>query len=63
MIRVTKRVARKRHACTACTHAILPGDSYLEHVASPYHDDLGNDHWWRLCECRDCGERYGREAS
>lgn len=63
MMRVTKRTARKRHRCPCCGYAIYPGQSYFEHVASPWHGDLGNDQWWRLQECLQCAIRYGRELA
>lgn len=60
MIRTTLRTARKARNCDSCLHRIRPGDLYLEHVASPDHDDLGNTRWRRSPECEDCAERYGR---
>jgi hypothetical protein len=63
VIRVTKRTARKWYSCPSCGHSILPGDKYLEQVVSPWHDDLGNDRWWRIPECLLCATRYGRIAS
>lgn len=59
MTRTTTRRARKRFRC-GCGATIRPGDRYLEHVASPHHDDLCNPHWWRVQECASCAERYGR---
>jgi hypothetical protein len=59
VIRTTSRTARKRRACD-CGHSIVPGEPYLEHVASPHHQDLGNEHWWRLAECQACATRHGR---
>ena len=59
MIRTVEREARTRHFCD-CGIVIEPGDYYLDHVASPHHGDLANEKWWRIRECRDCAERYGR---
>jgi hypothetical protein len=59
MIRVTRRRARRPHRC-ACGTTIEPGAVYLEHVASPHHQDLENSRWWRLAECAGCATRYGR---
>lgn len=57
MIRSTTRRSRRLRHCTSrspdCT-GIAPGDRYVEMVASPNHDDLGNTHWWRLDECVPC---------
>lgn len=63
MIRTTARTARKRRSCESCRGPIRPGDRYLEHVASPDHDDLGNTGWWRSPECAGCATRYGRAAA
>jgi hypothetical protein len=59
MVRTVQRTARRVHWCS-CGCAIAKGERYLEHVASPWHPDLGNDRWWRLHECLSCAERYGR---
>ena len=59
MIRTTVRTSRRQRMC-GCGTVIRPGDRYLEHVASPNHDVLGNAGWWRLAECMSCAERYGR---
>lgn len=60
MIRSSTRRARKPHQCERCLGAIEPGALYLESVASPGHDDLDNQTWWRLAECADCATRCGR---
>lgn len=60
MIRITGRTARKLRRCEGCLHWISPGDRYLEHVVSPYNNDLGNSTWWRTPECSECAIRYGR---
>lgn len=60
MIRTEPRIARKVRRCESCLSVIRPGDEYLEHVASPHHGDLDNEHWWRTWECADCATRYGR---
>lgn len=62
VIRTTERAARTRHVC-GCGLVIEPGDYYLEHVASPNQGDLGNMGWWRIRECGDCAERYGRPVT
>jgi hypothetical protein len=59
MIRTQTRTARKFRSC-GCGRSIKPGERYLSHVASPNHDDFGNERWWRLAECCDCAARYGR---
>jgi hypothetical protein len=59
MVRTTGRCARRYHRC-GCGYWIGPGERYLEHVASPYHDIHSNPHWWRLAECAMCATRYGR---
>jgi hypothetical protein len=41
--------------------AIQPGQLYAEHVASPDHDGMGNQRWWRMIECSDCyQQRMGK---
>lgn len=62
MTRVTVRTARKPRRCTSCFNVIEPKARYLEHVASPHHDDLNNTSWWRSTECESCARRYGRAA-
>jgi hypothetical protein len=57
------RTARKAHICEGCRSTIKPGERYLEWVASPYHSELNNAHWWRLAECGQCAERYGRKVA
>ena len=59
MVRNTERTARIWRRC-GCGNSIAPGDRYVESWASPDHEDLGNQHWWRLDECSDCATRYGR---
>lgn len=61
MNRTTARTARKPHRCMTALCHIHPGDRYLEMVASPDHDDLGNLGWMRSAECANCAHRYGRE--
>jgi hypothetical protein len=56
MQRMTVRKAKKVHYCSRCHAKIEPGTRYLEHVASPDHDDLGNEGWWRLAECIPCAD-------
>ncbi len=63
--RTTRRIARKAHRCgvKGWRHqgrVIQPGERYLEHVAAPNHEDIGNNHWLRSYECSDCAIRYGR---
>lgn len=63
MNRTTRRRARIRRRCDMCPTPwrwIEPGDQYLEYVASPDHDDLGNLRWVRLAECAGCATAYGR---
>lgn len=60
MMRTTRRVARKLHRCPTCRAQIPIGTIYLEHVASPNHGDLSNQHWWRLPECAACATQCGR---
>lgn len=60
MTRATWRTARKHHRCEACLHPISPGEKYIEHVMSPYHDTIGGDTWQRAAECLSCAIRYGR---
>ena len=59
MIRTTERTSRKARRCD-CGNVILPGDRYMEHVAAPGAEDLGNTRWWRIAECGECAVRYGR---
>lgn len=60
MTRTTLRTSRRDRTCAMCLGGIRKGDRYLEHVASPGHDHLGTDHWWRAAECGSCAERHGR---
>lgn len=60
MIRTVARVAAKPHSCGSCDRYIETGTRYLEHVASPNHDYLGNIGWWHTAECFSCAVRYGR---
>ena len=62
MMRTTLRRAHKIHRCEGCESFIATGERYLEHVAAPNHDDLGNDHWWRLPECEACARRSGHRG-
>ena len=54
MIRKNNRICMKPRNCDVCKDTIKKGESYLEMVASPYHDDLNNNGWWRLHCCKDC---------
>lgn len=61
--RSTVRRARKAHPCgdSWCKRTIQPGELYLEHITSPGHELLGNQHWMRLRECGPClTQRTGR---
>lgn len=60
MIRRTVRTARRSRICDGCGNAIVTGEQYVEYVASPDHDDLGNTSWWRLTDCAECSVRRGR---
>jgi hypothetical protein len=64
MSRITVRRARKDRGCDGClgtwNSSIKKGDLYLEHVCSPDHDGLGNEHWRKLTECKECATRSGR---
>jgi hypothetical protein len=62
VIRTTPRTAASIKRCD-CGRAILPGDRYLEAVASPHHDDLGNPSWWRITECAECAHRHGHSVA
>jgi hypothetical protein len=62
MVKVIARVSRIERRCEGCRGIIGVGERYLSHVASPRHDDLNNEHWWRSPECAECAQRYGREA-
>lgn len=55
------RTARKDYWCEHCrSWTIKKGEEYLESRISPDHEDIGNEHWWRMVECEGCAERYGR---
>lgn len=56
------RRARKLWRC-GCGGVIFPGSKYLEQIATPSHEDLGNTHWWKIQECIECATRYGRRPS
>lgn len=62
MIRTTVRRAKRAYPCETghpyCS--IHRGEIYLEHVASPDHDGLGNDCWWTIRECEGCAKERGR---
>ncbi len=60
MMWTKRRRARKPRLCDSCLGRIRAGDIYLEHVATPDHEDLGNVRWRRCPECCTCAERYGR---
>jgi hypothetical protein len=62
-MRSQTRTARKTHRCNRCPARIRPGERYLEHVASPNHDGLGNTGWWRITECADCADTCGRPVT
>lgn len=61
MVRTTNRQSYRFRICDSCKGSIKVGDRYLEHVASPEHEDLGNPRWWRSRECEECARRYGRQ--
>lgn len=56
------RTARKDYHCDNCRayFGIKKGEEYVESTIAPDHDDIGNETWWRMRECDDCAERYGR---
>lgn len=59
--RATVRRARKLRQCDVCRRpTIHPGEHYVEHVVAPDHNDLGNEHWWRMAECSACCDWRGR---
>jgi hypothetical protein len=63
VIRSTIRRACKRHVCGGvpfpeCTGVIEPGDLYGLSVASPQHDDYGNERWWVMKSCLPCARHY-----
>jgi hypothetical protein len=63
MMRGTLRHARKQHRCTGvpsdgCTGVIQVGEVYGYAVASPQHDDYGNDRWWVSKACLPCARTY-----
>lgn len=60
MIRCSIRRAVKAHYCDECHGVIAPGDRYRDLAASPHHDDLGNEGWWRLKDCAACSARRGK---
>jgi len=65
VIRTTIRRSAKDRGCDGCwpqggRSRIRKGDLYIEEVATPNHDDLGNLHWWRLAICAQCEEDNGR---
>jgi len=56
--------ARKQYRCIGsgidtCRRTIEPGDRYARVVATPDHDGMGNERWWRLRECLPCAAFYG----
>lgn len=59
MTRAIWRTARKHHRCE-CGKPITPGERYIDHVMSPYHDTIGGETWQRAAECVLCATRYGR---
>jgi hypothetical protein len=59
VIRATWRTARKPRRCE-CSALITPGERYIEHVMSPYHDTIGGETWQRCAECLPCATRNGR---
>ena len=62
-MRTTARTSRKQRACSRCFREIKPGDVYAEHVASPDHDGMGNQKWWRIAECLPCCATCGRPVA
>lgn len=65
MMRQTLRRSRCFRRCDVAScdcRPIQPGDQYVEHVASPQHDVLGNTKWWRSAECLGCATLYDRQA-
>ncbi len=64
LMRTTHRTSRRHRRCDGCKALITPGERYLEHVAAPDpFGELGNVSWWRLAECSNCAERYGRPTT
>lgn len=61
MLRVTVKTARKEKRCAeyGCP-PIRPGERYVDHTASPQHDDYGNTRWVHLAICQRCAEQSGR---
>ena len=61
-MRRTARTARKRHHCDGIggepCGGIKPGDRYVESVAPPDWDGLGNLGWWRLRFCAEHAQQY-----
>ena len=52
-------MARKRHPCDGFgCDGIRAGDLYVECVAPPGWDDLGNTGWWRLRYCVKHAQQY-----
>jgi hypothetical protein len=63
VIATQSRTARKPHTCSRCHTQIQPGTRYLAAAASPNHDDLGNEGWWRIAECATCAKTCGRPVT
>jgi hypothetical protein len=64
MLRASVRRARKPRRCDdvphadGCTGTIQSGERYAIAVASPQHDDYGNERWLRMVCCLPCARRY-----
>jgi hypothetical protein len=64
VIRSSVRRAREQRPCGDpvsggdCTSVIRPGEHYAITVASPHHDDYGNDGWLSMTACIPCARRY-----
>jgi len=58
LLRLTRRRARKAHACIWCAEKIQPGETYKDE-ASVYYGDLQHLKWH--LECRAAAEQFFRE--
>jgi hypothetical protein len=61
MIWTKAKRSRKPRRCQ-CGRWVQKGEVYLEHVASPWTDEVDNATWRRLVECEDCCRQYSRGA-